>query len=299
MNYSNNRHVRTYQMRESEADGVQIVRGGFADKADGALSRVVDCFILAGGLSPWLKEYAGTEHRCLARIGDKRIIDYILDALQESGCIRRIVVAARKEVLPTLRATLPAAILLCEAEGDLPATAYAAAQALGEESTEKLLGVCDDIPLLTPLAVREFLADCHRYPQGELYYPIIPQDTCLASFPEAQRTYGKLADGVFTGGNMMLVAKRVIPRGQQKAREIFARRKSPLKLCNWLGWSFIVRLLLHSLTVAGAEKRTTELLEMNCKAVITRHAGVGMDIDKPADLKLAARYLSEQDSLPR
>lgn len=252
---------------------------------------MVDAFILAGGLSPWLKPLTGTEHRCLAKIGDKRIIDYIIDALQKSGSIRKIVVAARKEVLPELRATLPDDILLCEAEGDLPATAYAAAQALGEDSTEKLLGVCDDIPLLTPLAVREFLADCKRYPQGELYYPIIPKDACLASFPDAQRTYGKLADGVFTGGNMMLVAKKVIPPGQQKAKEIFARRKSPLKLCNWLGWSFIVKLLLHRLTVADAEKRTTQLMEMNCKAIITRHAGVGMDIDKPSDLELAKKYL--------
>lgn len=252
---------------------------------------MVDAFILAGGLSPWLKPLTGTEHRCLAKIGDKRVIDYILDALQKSGGIRNIAIAARKEVLPELRATLPADIILCEAEGDLPATAYAAAKALGENASAKLLGVCDDVPLLTSLAVREFLADCKRYPGGGLYYPIIPQDACLASFPDAQRTYGKLKDGVFTGGNMMLVAKNVIPRGQQKAKEIFARRKSPLQLCNWLGWNFIVKLFLHRLTIADAEARTSELLEIRCYAIITRHAGVGMDIDKPDDLELAKRYL--------
>ena len=89
----------------------------------------------------------------------------------------------------------------------------------------------------------------------------------------------------------MLVAKKVIPPGQLKAKEIFARRKSPLKLCNWLGWSFIIKLLLHRLTVAEAETRTSELMEMRCKAIITRHAGVGMDIDKPSDLELARRTL--------
>ena len=252
---------------------------------------MVDCFILAGGISPWLKELTGTEHRCLVKLGAKRIIDYIISALQKSGSIRRIVIAADKGALPKLRATLPEDILLCEAEGDLPATAYAAAKALGEDSTAKLLGVCDDIPLLSPIAVREFLADCNRYPSGELYYPIIPKDACLASFPEAKRTYGKLSGGTYTGGNMMLVAKSVIPRGQEKAREIFARRKSPLKLCNWLGWSFIIKLLTHRLTLTAAETRTSELLAMHCKVIITRHAGVGMDIDKPDDLKLAQKYL--------
>lgn len=260
---------------------------------------MVDAFISAGGLSPWLKPLTGTEHRCLAPVGDKRIIDYIIDALQQSGCVRRIVIAARQEALPELRATLPTDILLCEAEGDLPATALAAAKVLGEDSTEKLLGVCDDIPLLTPTAVRDFFAACAEQPQHELYYPIIPKDACLAAFPAAQRTYGKLADGVFTGGNMMLMAKRIMPQGQQVAREIFARRKSPLQLCNWLGWSFIIKLLLHRLTIADAEKRTSELLHIKCKAIITRHADVGMDIDKPADLQLAAQYVTKQESSPR
>lgn len=254
-------------------------------------SNKVDAMILAGGLSPWLKDIADTEHRCLVKIGGKRIVDYLVDALQKSGSIHRIVIAARKEALPQLAGTLPENILLCEADGDLPATAYAAAKALGADSSSKILGVCDDIPLLTPLAIREFLAECHKYPEGELYYPIIPKDACLAQYPEAKRTYGKLADGIFTGGNMMLVAKDIIPPGQQKAKEIFARRKSPLQLCNWLGWSFIIKLLLHRLTIAEAQKRTSELMGMRCKAIVTSHACVGMDIDKPSDLKLARRTL--------
>ena len=173
----------------------------------------IDAFIVAGGLSPWLKDCVGTEHRCLAPLGDKRLIDYIIAALQGSGRIRRIVVAARPEALALLEGTLPADVLLCEAAGDLPATAVAASEALGPDASEKLLGVCDDIPLLTSLAVRDFLAACNASPEGQLYYPIIPKDACLSAYPDAQRTYGKLRDGVFTGGNMMLMAKEIIPGG--------------------------------------------------------------------------------------
>lgn len=257
-----------------------------------ATAPMIDAFILAGGLSPWLKEYAGTEYRCLAQLGDKRLVDYIIEALRNSGRIRRIVVAAKPQAMEQLAGTLGEGIMLCEAEGDLPATAYAAAKALGEDSSAKLLGVCDDIPLLSPLAVRDFLASCDAYPNGQLYYPIIPKDACLAEFPQARRTFGKLCDGIFTGGNMMLVDKTVIPRGQEKAREIFARRKSPFKLCNWLGWSFVLKLLCHHLTLKAAEARTSKLLEMRCKAIITRHACIGMDIDKPSDLELARRTVT-------
>lgn len=131
----------------------------------------IDAFIVAGGLSPWLKSYAGTEHRCLAPLGDKRLIDYIIAALQGSGRIRRIVVAARPEALALLDGTLPADVLLCEAAGDLPATAVAASEALGPDASEKLLGVCDDIPLLTSLQCATFLQPATPSPKASFIIP--------------------------------------------------------------------------------------------------------------------------------
>ena len=252
-----------------------------------------DAFILAGGRSAWLQDACGTQHLCLAVIDGRRFIDYIIAALQGSGCIRRIVVAASAEALPQLEGTLPPGVGLCPAAATLPATAYAASEQLGADSTPKLLGVCDDIPLLTPEGVRDFLAQCERYPAGQLYYPIIPKEACLQSFPHAQRTYGAVNEGEFTGGNMMLVDKTVIPWGQIKANEIFALRKSPLRLANWLGWSTICQALLHILTIEAAERRFSKIMGMTSKAIITAHAEIGMDIDKPADLQLAKQYLAK------
>ena len=45
------------------------------------------------------------------------------------------------------------------------------------------------------------------------------------------------------------------------------------------------------LSVADAEKRFSTIMEMDSKAFITEHAGIGMDVDKPADLLLAEKYL--------
>lgn len=255
--------------------------------------RQYDAFILAGGSSPWLLADNDTPYRCLAIINGRRFIDYIVAALQGSGCICRIVIAASPEALQKLEGTLPPGVGLCPAAATLPATAYAAAEYLGADSSAKLLGVCDDIPLLTPAAVTDFLQQCERYPAGQLYYPIIPKRACLESFPQAKRTYGKLKDGVFTGGNMMLVDKSVIPRGQAKANEIFALRKSPLRLANWLGWGMIIKALLHILTIEEAERRFSEIMDMDSKAIVTRYAEIGMDIDKPGDLQLARKYLAK------
>ena len=101
---------------------------------------------------------------------------------------------------------------------------------------------------------------------------------------------GKLPEGEFTGGNMMLLDKRVTINKQELGREIYALRKSPLRLANWLGWSFILKAVLRKLTLQAAEDRVSELLAPS-KAIITQYAGIGMDVDKPSDLKLVEKYL--------
>ncbi len=252
------------------------------------MKKTYDAVILAGGYAPWLKEKAGTDIRCLARLNDKRILDYLTDALQGSGCIRRIMLAAPAGAIA--REDLPLGVELCEAEQDMPTTAKKAADAL--ICREKLLFVCDDIPMLHAAAVNDFLDKCEEYPDSQVYYPVIPKEVCVKDYPQAQRTYAKLADGTFTGGNIMVVDASIIPQGLAKAREIFARRKQPFQLCRWLGFGFIFKFLLHRLTLAEAEKRTGELLELPCKVVVSSYAEVGMDIDKPADWDLIAGYLA-------
>lgn len=44
-----------------------------------------DAFIVAGGRAPWLKEVAGTECRALAKLGEKRMLDYVINAMLEAA----------------------------------------------------------------------------------------------------------------------------------------------------------------------------------------------------------------------
>lgn len=252
-----------------------------------------DAFIVAGGKAPWLQAEYGTQCRALVQLEGKRMVDYVLEALLDSGRIERVVIAVDAEFLPKLEGTLPPNVSLCAAGTDLSSSTVLATKELGLTSN-KILGVCDDIPFITAEAVTHFLDQCQLYPDAELYYPIIPKEDCLSSFPNAKRTYATLADGTFTGGNMMLMSKELINKAQELAKEIFVRRKSPLKLCSWLGWSFILKLLLHILTIKGLEKRLSQLFNTRCKAIITPYAAIGMDMDKPADLALAQKLLRKE-----
>lgn len=255
--------------------------------------RQYDAIILAGGRSPWLKEVCGTEFRCLAPLKGRRMVDYILDALLASDRVRRIVIATNAEAAAQLEGTLPSDVSTCIAATDMPGTAAAAVKALGKECTESVLFACDDIPLLTGPAVQSFLEQCQSPPDQGIYYAIIPKAACLKRFPDAKRTYGTLRDGTFTGGNLMLIKKEVVINTQQLGREIFALRKSPFGLANWLGWSFIFKAVFRRLSIKEAEKRFSQIMHTPSKAVITSYAEIGMDVDKPEDLKLIDKYLSK------
>ncbi len=243
-----------------------------------------DAVILAGGRSPWLRAAAGTEMLLLARLDGQSIIDRLAGALRASGRVGRIMVTAPEEI----RLQLPTGTEFCVAGTDMPTTASLAAAALGGRG--KILFVCADIPLLHAAAVNAFLDQCERSPKALLFYPIIPKDVCLRSFPTARRTYGRLADGTFTGGNMMLVDAAVIPEGLKKAREIYARRKNPLALCGWLGFAFLARLLLGRLSSASIAERMSAIMGFPCRVVVSAYAEVGMDVDKITDWQLAVSY---------
>ena len=249
-----------------------------------------DALIAGGGHAPWLKEYAGTDLRLLAKIKGKRFVDYIVEALKSSGYIDKICICVPPEAVDELARTTPDFCEVREAGNGLPHTCLVGSENIGQTNPQVLV-VCDDIPMLTGEAVADFLKQCGAFPHGELIYPINKQEVCLAKYPDATRTYGKSSHGSFTGGNMMLVDKRVMPRGQVKANEIFARRKNPFSLASWLGWSFIFKLVLHKLSVQDVEKRVTELMEMESHAIFSDYPEIGMDVDKPSDFELAEKYL--------
>ena len=182
--------------------------------------------ILAGGKTPWLQKAVGTNIRALAPLGGRRMVEYIIDALDQSGQIGRIIVAADGSQWEA--AVLPQrAELVAVESSSMPETAAAAAALLPANS--KILFVCDDIPLLTSAAVQDFLKQTEAV-EADAYYPVIPEADCVKAFPGAERTYVTLPEGRFTGGNMMLLNADVISGGVIKAKDIFARRKKPWEL---------------------------------------------------------------------
>lgn len=256
--------------------------------------KTYEAVILAGGRAPWLVPWAGTDIRSLAKIQAKPLICYIMEALRASGCVDKIYVVSDTECLAALAtAGITGYVPVPCNKPTLAEVGLAAANAVEADQPEnhKILFVCDDIPLLTAEAVQGFLKQCEAQADGEMYYTIIRKETCEAQFPHCTRTYGPLAEGKFTGGNVTLMTQAAIAQTQDMAHFLFANRKHPFKLCTILGWWFVLKAVFRCLSVADVEKRCQQLMGVNCKAIITEHACIGMDMDKQADWDLMHKLL--------
>ncbi|MDD3072815.1 MAG: NTP transferase domain-containing protein [Eubacteriales bacterium] len=150
-----------------------------------------------------------------------------------------------------------------------------------------LLSSCD-IPLVTPAAITDLLSRCQG---ADMYYPMVSKADCQRAFPDMERTWVKLADGEFTGGNIILIKSCKVALAADPAEAFFVARKSPVQLASLIGIPILAKLLINRLTVSELEKKMEKILGITCKAVQTPYPAIGTDVDKESDYNIISAQL--------
>ncbi|MDH7478829.1 MAG: nucleotidyltransferase family protein [Syntrophomonadaceae bacterium] len=269
---------------------------GRVDKGGSSLR--VDAVVLAGGLNSGpLRDFAPAKSEALIPIGSRPMVEYVVNALKHTPEVNRIVVAGPLEELRRVFGETGGVILAAGGGSAVETLRRGVEVLLGAglagESRPLALVVAADIPLITPEAISDFLRLCGQRP-GEIYYPVVSREANERKYPGVKRTYVRLRDGCFTGGNLILVDTRIVERCALLAEEMVRRRKSPVALARLLGFKFLLKFLLRRLTLAEAEAKASELLGASGVAVVSSYAEVGVDVDKPSDLQLARRLLVKE-----
>ncbi|WP_407569405.1 NTP transferase domain-containing protein [Deinococcus altitudinis] len=153
---------------------------------------------------------------------------------------------------------------------------------------ERVMVITADIPMLSAAMLSELLRSA---PDAGLVYPVVRREACERAYPGVKRTYARLKDGTFTGGNLFLIDAALVGQFLPRLREVLAARKQPLKLAALIGPLVLLRMLTGQLSIVQLQERVGEILGVKARALVTPHAAVGTDIDKDADLELAARVL--------
>lgn len=245
---------------------------------------MINSIILAGKSE---KKLDGKYTKALININGKPMISYVIKALKESGVVEKIVVIGDKDEFNKVE--LEDVELIIQDRGSIIDNVIAGVNYFKEDSMI-LISTCD-IPLLTGEAVYDFVKKSLDS-KADICYPIIEKSVCLENYPEAVRTYAKLKDGYFTGGNLILINPKVLDRCITKAKQMIEYRKNPVKMSRVLGFTFLLKLIVGRLTIESAENRVARILKLKPKAVITPYPEIGNDVDKPEDIKMAEKYLS-------
>ncbi|NLM46941.1 MAG: NTP transferase domain-containing protein [Firmicutes bacterium] len=248
---------------------------------------MVDAIILAGTTGPTaLTEAERVANKAFIRIGERIMLQYVHAALKQAAGVGRIAVVGPEA---EIKACLEDQDVLVVQEGKtIVENVKHGVEALQPEG---YFLVCSaDIPFLTPGAVEDLISACNPF-TADFYYPIVERGDNDKRFPGVRRTYVKLAEGEFTGGNIILVNPGCLELALPRLERVFALRKSPLKLAALLGFGFLVKLFFRKLTINELEKRFSELFAVTGKAVVSRYPEIGTDVDKLSDLALARRLL--------
>jgi len=145
--------------------------------------------------------------------------------------------------------------------------------------------------MLTKEAVCDFIEKSEAT-GADLCYPIVRKEDNLKKFPEAKRTYARVKEGVFTGGNIFYVNPGIIDRLIEDAKQFIAYRKRPWKLGKLLGGKILFLFLIGRLSISHIEKKVKELFNITGKAIISEYPEIGNDIDKEEDIIMATKYLT-------
>lgn len=248
---------------------------------------MLEAIVLAGSPNDGLlQECSAAPKEALIRIAGRQMVEYVLEALDGTAEIESIIVVGVSPEDLKYRGSRP---VRCVPGGrDILASLE---QGLRVASSDRVLLVTGDIPLINAAVVTSFLRQCGDR-KADVYYPIVSREDSEKRFPGVQRTYATLREGCFTGGNIFVVNPAIVTSCYSQIRQGTELRKSPWKLCRLLGIGFLCKYLCRSLSLGELELKLMKLFSLEAKIVVTHHPEIGVDVDKPGDLRIVEAVLS-------
>lgn len=227
-------------------------------------------------------------NKALIKIGKQEMIFYVISTLKKIKDIDKIAVIGDKKVNRLLQNHVD---YLIEEDDSLFENILKGIRCFDDD--ENILILTSDIPMISQKSVEDFIRKAKRE-EAEFCYPIVSKEDSERKFPGTKRTYVKIKDGTFTGGNIIMAKVSVIRQILPEIKQVLAYRKKPLKLAKILGPLIVIKFLLGILTIRDVEQRVSNIFKVKARAIKSKYAEIATDVDKGSDLKLAREILSQE-----
>jgi len=248
-----------------------------------------NALVLAGAKKKGpLEIAANVENKALIIINEKSIVEYVIDAINNSENIDKVIVVGPKDKLYPYIGKKVEKIL--ETGSSIIENMEIGLNYFNSKSNILLL--TSDIPLITSQAIDEFIEKCVKR-EAYIGYPIITKENVIRKYPETKRTYVNMKEGTFCGGNIAFFKPEVFFQKRELIKELYENRKANWKNAKILGFKFILKFLLKTLTLDEIEKKVTKIAGCKSVAVMVSYPEIMIDLDKLTDLELIQQYLKK------
>lgn len=253
----------------------------------------MDAIVIAGGIpkpEEPLYEFTQGQPKALLDIAGKPMVQWVLDALAGADSIDQVVLISLSE---DSGLNFPKPITYVPDQGGLLHNVRAGIEKVVElnPDAQHVLTVSSDIPAIKADMVNWLVGQAMNT-DLDLYYTIIPREVMEKRFPTSNRSYVRLKDAEVCGGDLNMIRASTVYANEELWNRIIAARKSVFKQAALLGYGNLILLLTRQLTIGGAVKRVTKKMDLTGQAVLSPYAELGMDVDKPHQLKIMQSELS-------
>ena len=137
-----------------------------------------------------------------------------------------------------------------------------------------------DIPLITPEMVT-WAVQRSQTLDADLVYHVITQEAMEARFPGSNRTFVPLKGVRVCGGDLNVLANRIVDSHAELLDRLAEARKSPFKQAAIFGPGVLIGLLMRRFDLESLARTLGKRLGLGARAVLCPYPEIGMDIDKP------------------
>lgn len=228
-------------------------------------------------------------HKAALPLGGRTMGEWVVQALQASPAIGRILVAADWRCLGDAGPLMARGRVV-------PVAAYPSigetVEAVLDAVPPPLLITTVDHPLLTPAMIDEFLSKAPDEADGVV--AVARRETVSRAYPEARRTYLRFRRARVTGCNLFLLKGTRARAAARYWTRMDSKRKDPAAMVGELGLGSLLLWSLGLLTLDGAARRLSKRVGAHLSVIEMSHPEAAIDVDKPEDLRLAEAILARR-----
>ncbi len=247
----------------------------------------MDVILTAGGAPTAddpLYSYSNGLPKAMIPIGDKPMIQWVLDALSAAKTIQRIVLIG---LANDIQVNYPRDLVRIEDQGSMVENIIAGAQKLLSfpDPSQYALIAASDVPAVTPEVI-DWVSEQTVKLQKDLVYTVVSKPVMEKRFPESKRSYIPLKDISICGGDINAINLTKVNYDNPIYRKLIDARKNALRQASLLGFDTLLLILFRAITLEQTEKRVCKRLGVSGRVLPSPYAEIAMDVDKPGQLEI-------------